>query len=279
MPARWFLLALLVATAPAIPTAAQTPSGSTIPLYAHWPSDLATAMEEPIPLTPLTPTGEEDLSAGPATPGSSTAGTVASFTYTMVNPDGSAGPWGNVSLDPSRPVELVVYLSADQTAWPSTAGDPPRDVDHGVAPRIAVDAVLVMGGERVSRDRVTHDLVSAPAPVGTPVQAYHLELPFDRKVLERGAGLEVTFAIRQVSVEGEQATQPFWNVHTGETYPTGVAVPNEPRPLDERDDDLASLSVPRAETKQARTVALGVLVSSVAVAALAGARLVSRLRD
>lgn len=271
------LRGLLFATVAALlvvgPTAgAAASSGASIVLFAHWPSDYATATEEPIPLNTLGPVGEPDLSSGPAEPGASAAGTMPIFTYVLVNPDGSRGPVGDVDLDPSRPVLLDVYLSADQTPWPAAAGEPPHDADYGVAPRVTVEATLRIGGEAVSTATQTHDLVSTPEQVENPVQPYLLELPFEQAVLERGEGLAVEFTVRQADVQGEEAMQPLWNVHTGQEYPTGIELPFKPG--DDPQQGVETLADGQAQTQETRTAAVGVLAGSMIVATVAGARMI-----
>lgn len=280
MPGRRAAL-LVLATLALVPSAAGLPAagGPAVELYAQWPSDFATAVEEPIALTPLAPLGDPDLSSGPATPGSRTAGTQVTFTYRLVTPNGSAGPSGDVRLDPSRPVRVDLYLSADQTAWPAAAGPPPEDVDYGVAPQVTVEATLHVAGDVVATDARTQHLVTAPEPVGTPVHRYVLELPVDEPVLREGAGLTIELAVHQIDRHGEQAHQPLWNVHTGERFPSGVTIPTDPvqRPPTQ-DEGLSTASLGGAETREARTVAVGVLVAATAVAALAGARLIGQWR-
>lgn len=279
---RWLPLALvsvLVASAMAAPTAAGQADEATIPLYAHWPESLSEAMAAPIPLTTLYPLGEPDLSAGPALPGSSTAETMPTFTYRLVNPNGTDGPYGDVALDADRPVVVDFYLSADQAPWPATAGEPPEDLDAGVAPEVTLAATLRIGETTVAEAEQTQTLVSGPEPAAQPVQRYVLKLPFEQATLERGEGLFVDLTVKQVDAGGEQAIQPGFNVHTGEDHPTHVQIPIPPgetltrgAPADADDGfDLASVS---AQTREARTVAVGVLIAATLVAAIAGVRLV-----
>lgn len=273
-------LACLMLLAPTVvgATSAQEQAPS-LALWAHWPSDLGTAMEAPIPVTTMPPAGEPDLSAGPATPGASATGTVPTFTYRLINPNGTDGPFGDVALDPSRPVIVDFYLSADETPWPAAAGGPPEDVDAGVVPEMTVEATLRIGDETVAKDAQTQLLVTAPEPAGAPAQRYVFELPFERSTLEKGEGLFVDFEIYQVDEAGHTVTQPGFNVHTGDTYPTHVRLPVPASSAQDAtsagDLELASYS---AETRETRVVAVGVLIASVLTAALAGLRLV-RLRS
>lgn len=278
---RWLLLAVLpglLVPALAAPAALGQADAATIPLYAHWPESLSTAMEQPIPMTTLYPAGEPDLSAGPLTPGSSTADTLPTFTYRLINPNGTDGPYGDVALDPSRPLLVDFYLSADDTPWPAAVGDPPEDVDAGVAPEITLNATLRIGGQTVSSSEQTQTLVSAPDPIAQPVQRYVVELPLDHAELERGEGLYVDLVIEQVDEAGERAVQPGFNVHTGEDYPTHVELPVEPserlsRGAPTDTDDGFDVSGYTAETRDARVVAVGVLIAATLVAAVAGVRL------
>lgn len=278
MRSHWLLLAALLLLAG---TAASQPIGEPdkIDLFADWPEDIEEAMEAPIPVTPIYPHGESDLHEGPLLPGSSTLDSVPSFTYAVVNPDGSRGPAGDLEVDPDEPVDLFVYLSADQVDPVAESEQAPVDPALGAAPEVTVEASLHVGDERVSQDEATRTLVSANPPVEEPVTMYALELPLDRSLIAQGEGVHVEFSIHQIN-EGETLTQPRVKIHTGENYPTGLAIPIDRASQDETLQQGGPLDLDQLEEdpQTVRTVATIALVGSLALAAMAGARMIKQIR-
>ncbi len=274
----WLILAATLMV-PSVALADAPPEATTLDLYAHWPGDVDTAMQEPIPLTPLFPYGQPDLADGPLTPGSSTLDTVPTFTYTLVNPDGTQGPAGDLDLDPRQPLELTVYLSADHLDAGPNDGDAPVNPSAGLAPEVTVHATLTLDGDSVSTDQQTRTLLTANEPIDEPVTPYTLTLDHDQHVLPRQGGLEATFSIHQVD-DAETLTQPGINLHTGEAYPTGLTLPILNHPPDETLDagaplDIDALDQDPEATRNAAGIALA---GSLTLAAMAGARIVKQIR-
>lgn len=277
----WWVLGLITALSLpliAAPATSQA-TGASLELFAHWPANIAEAMEAPIVLTPLYPDGEPDLSQGPALPGVERAGTLPQFTYTLINPDGSPGPFGDVALDTQRPAVLTFFLSADETPWPTAAGEPPVDADYGVVPTVTVSAELRFGERVVAQADETHDLVSLPDPIGAQIQAYILAFDVPEDVLRAGQGLHVDIAIHQVTAEQDRVMQPGFNVHTGQDHPTGLVLPLVvDERLDEDRDGISALAFDEMDPETKRSVALGTLIAALAIAAASLVKIVWDLR-
>ncbi|MDX1611824.1 MAG: hypothetical protein R3185_05605 [Candidatus Thermoplasmatota archaeon] len=231
---RWLLLAslavflILPASASAGLPATETDGTGTAELtwlYAHWPASIGEAQRAPIPMDEIYPDEEPDLSEGPGLPATSLTGQVPQFTYQLTDFFGNVGPMGTLHMDTGQPAVLRFYMSADQTPWPSAAGAPPEDLDHGVAPRVTVQARLLTTQTLVGHGSLTQDLVSLPEELGQGVHTFEVPITLEANQVPARSGLRVEISIHQVDQAGVRATQPLYNVHTGEQHPTGLALP------------------------------------------------------
>lgn len=283
------VLATLLLPVGAAEEAVHVDDEGRVMLYAHWPGSVAQGMAEPIPMDEIPPIQEPDLSEGPATPGSSTAGTEHTWTYRLTDFYGRLGPIGDLRLDTSTPALFHFYLSADQTPWPSPAGDPPQEIDHGVAPNVTVEVALIHQNQTVGHGAQTHDLVNLPDPIGGEVRHVAVPLPHDLASIPSGTGLDVQITVHQSEAAGQRTMQPLYNLHTGEAYPTGLALPIEnPDALffdqdasdrfsvDKAREELSAMSV---KSTDEAPYAWTALIAAVAAMGLAGARLVHGWRQ
>jgi hypothetical protein len=222
MRANPLLIGLAATVLLASPAMAQA---SDLVLSPIWPDRFEDARSQPLPLVVGTPAGEDDRSYGPKAPGSASSGTQASITYAIQTPEGDPGPVGLIDLDPSKPVVLDVYLSADATPEPTGLEPAPVSNSQGVAPELTVHAELAVDGTVTDEAEQTETLVSAP---GTDrVTHYRFDLHHDREILEPGTSFEVRYKVSQAAPDGEAAHQPLWNVHTGGGHPSGLTLPAE----------------------------------------------------
>ncbi len=258
-----------------------TPDAHTLELYADWPDTIDEAMNQPIPITPLFPYGEDALHDGPLTPGSETLDTLPTFTYKLINPDHSPGPAGDLPLDPTQPVTLTLYLSADKTNPPTdTPHETPIDPRAGIAPPVTVEATLTIGQDTITTHTQTQTLLTTNHAPGEPVTPYTLTLPHDRDTLHKGEGLNVTFTIHQTTTP-ETTTQPKINIHTGQDHPTHITLPTQPNPThNEPLQHTAPLNLDQLndDPETTLTAAVILLTGSTATAALAGTRLIKQTR-
>lgn len=251
-----------------------------VPLYVHWQGSVPGAIGTELPMDELYPHGEPDLSEGPVTPGTTLTGDLPRFTFALSDWFGRQGPMGTLLLDPARDAELSIFLSADQTAWPSPAGPPPQDVDYGVVPRVTVE-VLLRGAEGpVGHGALTQDLFSLPDPAGVVVHEVTVPVALERFDVQAGSGLWTEVTLYQLDAAGNRVVQNLFNVHTGEAYPTTLRLPalnplaiyledhllEDDEPLDQGIDGPAPAPVP---TRGAPGPALVLSVVSLAGAALA----------
>lgn len=262
------------------------PTDGLVPLYAHWQGPVAASFGGTVVLDERFPESEPDLSEGPLAPGATSADTLPHFTYALTTWFGDQGPLGTLHVDPSRPAVLTLFVSADQTAWPSIAGSPPVDVDAGVAPKLTVEVTLAIGDEHQATRALTKDLVSLPG-VET-VHRYDVVLPLARTTIEPGEGLFADVTLYQLDANGERVVQNLFNLHTGEAHPTGLALPL----VDDRGlylpddvggptlvDDLVEASgVDEADPEAVRTTAAAAFGAAIGGAALSGVQLVRQWR-
>lgn len=278
------LLATLLIPVGAAEEGVHVDDAGRVMLYAHWPASVAQGMAEPIPMDELPPIQEPDLSEGPATPGSSTAGTEHTWTYRLMDFYGRIGPIGELRLDTSTPALFHFYLSADQTPWPSPAGPPPEDIDQGIAPNVTVEVTLIHQNQTVGHGAQTQDLVNLPDPVGGGIHHFAVSVPHDLPRIPVGTGLDVQITVHQAETSGQRTMQPLYNVHTGEPYPTGLALPIEnpdglfydPDATDRFSVDKAreELSAMSVKTVDEAPYAWTALIAATAAMVLAGARVV-----
>ncbi len=287
--ALWLLLATLLIPVAGAEGAIDVDDEGRVLLYAHWPASVAEGMAGPIIMDEVFPVEEPDLSEGPATPGASAAGTEHTWTYRLHDFYGRIGPIGDLRLDTAVPAMFHFYLSADQTPWPSPAGPAPKEVDHGVVPNVTVEVRLAHQNRTVGTGAQTHDLVNLPDPVGGTIQHYAIPVPHDLARIPSGSGLDVQITVRQAQAGGQDAMQPLYNVHTGEAYPTGLALPIEnPGALLFDGESSSSLDVAKArETLSAMSVktveeepyAWTALTVAMAAMVVTGGRMVHRWRQ
>ncbi len=272
---------LLLATLSfAVPAAvAQEITGSSAPavvtFYGHTHGH---GRDQPMPANTQFPMGESDYSLGstaPAVEGEtigddggnelwfySTPGFVSirdynDFDYSKIHSEN--GQSKDVVLDPSKPVSVVVHMSADQTVGAPIQpkpGEVPRDVpwvypfinvDYGVQPNFRVHATLLMGiggphGEgAMSTPQVdalqdvqviaegstdVFDLTSLPGPLGQIVHSLEIDLgpaQVTRIPKEYDFFLKVEWSNHD---DGSgRVTLPMYNVNGGEWFPNRFTLP------------------------------------------------------
>lgn len=282
------LLATLLIPVGAAEEAVHVDDQDRVLLFAHWPGSVSQGLDEPIAMDEVFPVQEPDLSEGPATPGATAAGTEHTWTYRLTDFYGRTGPIGDLRLDTATPALFHFYLSADQTPWPSPAGPPPKDIDHGAAPNVTVEVTLLHQNQTVGHGAQTQDLVNLPEPLGGSVHHYAVPVPHDLARIPAGSGLDVQITLHQADTSGQHVMQPLYNVHTGEPYPTGLALPiQNPDALffdgqstgsldpGEAGHDLSALSVKTVDEAPYAWTALSVAMAAMV---LTGARLVHARR-
>lgn len=258
-------LALLSASLPA-----QAAGHGELHLVPEWPTSFQEAREEPIRLLPGPPI--EEHQRGPLVPGSSTADTEHAFRWTLENPNGTTGPYGDLALDPGEPVVVDVYLSAD--AAPEPAPKPAPADDTGIAPNLTVEVEVTVAGTTIGPAEETRTLVSSPAH--EDVTRYRFSFDHGLPVLPAGAGLSADVSIQQAERAGETLTLPTWNVHVSPEHPTGLSLglDEDAEPDEALQPQTTSTS---RETQDVRTTAVATLAGSLMAALLAGGRMVSQL--
>jgi hypothetical protein len=245
----------------ALVPAAGASTGDTMRLVPDWPDSFQEARSEPIHLLPGPPIQEQARHTA-LTPGSSTAETRHTFTWQLVNPDGSPGPAGDLPLAPGQPVVLDVYLSVGgPSAAPAT--QLPEDVQAGLAPSLTVEANLTFAGQSLEPERLTETLVNTP--LGEQVYRYRFTFDVRQDELAAGEGMSLELSVHQTREAGEQATQPGWRIHTGAAHPSGVQLSLDP--VD--DPSPAPLDLQRADEAEAEELRKGAY-GALAASALAG---------
>lgn len=237
------------------------------PFFAHWPASLEEARENPVEMRPAYPHGAEDLDDGPLLPGSSTAGTVPTFTFHARQGD-APGFADDRRLVDGAPARVQLFVSADPAPEPGTDA-PLAAPEAGAAPNLTVEATVTVDGETVARDAVTQTVVTG-GPEGEPATRYVIEAPVDGTAADAGAPIELTLSIYQVDGP-ERLTQPRVKVHTGEEHPTVLSLPTEASQPDE--GPALSIDAFGEDPRATRSVATVALVGALTVAALAAVRL------
>lgn len=256
------LLVLGLACVPAVGAA----TSDRLVLWGHWADDVDEAMDEPMPMREAYPHGAEDLAAGPTAPGSQAADTLPVFTF-----QGPETPHDRLRIQDGALSQAQIFLSADQAPDEPTGETPLGSTTVGVAPDLTVEVRVTANGTQIARGTTTQTLVTAEEDPGEPVTRYVVDMEPSAATLPPNAELTATFTVHQAE-NPDRVTQPGFEVHTGEAYPTVLTLPLEPDDEDQTASPLSAASID-ADPNEVRTAATGVLVAAVAVAAIAGAQL------
>lgn len=264
---RGWLPAVLVLALAMAPLAGAATS-ERLALWGHWADDVDEALEEPMPMRTLYPHGAEDLDEGPTAPGSEAAGTAPMFTF-----QGPSTPHEGLRVVDEGIAQAQIFLSADQAPDEPTGQAPQDGLKAGVAPEVTVEVRVTANGIQIARGTTTHTLVTADEAPGEPVTRYVIDMEPSEARIPTSGQLTATFAVHQTE-HPDRLTQPGFKVHTGEAYPTVVTVPLEGSEGGASGGPLSAASID-ADPQEVRSTATGVLVAAIAMAAVAGARLVS----